>query len=197
MKIAFDCDDVLLDFIGTFARFHNEFYGTNLKRDDFDSYSFSKALEISFQESKIKIGEFFETSHFENAMPMEGSVEVLSKLKEDGNDLYVVTSRDKAIKSKTENWIGKNFQNLFSGIYFAKSIYTNPSMQNKASICREIGAETFVEDNPEHLSDFNNGARILLYDAPWNRKHKQENAMRVYSWTDIEKYLLTSRQVQG
>ena len=60
MKIAFDCDDVLLDFIGTFARFYNEAYGTNLKRDDFNSYSFSKALGLNFQETRIKLGEFFE-----------------------------------------------------------------------------------------------------------------------------------------
>jgi len=196
MKIAFDCDDVLVDFIGTFARFHNENYGTSLKRDDFHAFSFSKVLSISPDEGKRKSVEFMESPHLWNAAPISYSREVLEKIKNSGNSLHLVTSRSELTRRITEEWIDRNFPNLFSEIYFSRSTYTNPLMPNKANICKEIDAKILVEDNPDHLNNLFDGTKALLYDAPWNKNHRQENVQRVHSWKEIEKYLLTSRQVQ-
>ncbi|MEK6760665.1 MAG: hypothetical protein AABX93_01955 [Nanoarchaeota archaeon] len=195
MKIAIDCDDVLVDFIGTFVRFHNENYGTNLTRDDFHTFSFSKILGIGFDEGKRKSIEFMESLDLWNAEPINHSREVLEKIKNSGNSLYLVTSRPELMGRITEEWLDRNFPNLFLEIYFSRSAYTNSLMPNKANICKQIGAKVLVEDNPDHLINLNE-TEALLYDAPWNKNHQQENVTRVHSWKDIESFFTTLRQAQ-
>jgi uncharacterized HAD superfamily protein len=70
--------------------------------------------------------------------------------------------------------------------------------KSKGEICAEIGADYMIEDGPEYALDVaSKGINVLLYDAPWNRKHVfPDNVKRIYSWSEIEKIVLISSQAR-
>jgi hypothetical protein len=65
-----------------------------------------------------ELGYLFNSNDFDNASPIEGSKEGIAELKKE-NDLYIITGRASNLYKRTENWIGKNFENTFKGIRFA------------------------------------------------------------------------------
>ena len=47
-----------------------------------------------------------------------------------------------------------------------------------------------MEDNPDTAMTLaGNGIKVLLFDAPYNRKAVSENLIRVKNWDEAERYL--------
>ncbi len=191
MKIAVDCDEVLAEFVSSFAAFHNEHYGTSLRREDFHTFDFKEIIGITDKEEDKRFSEFYTSAYFFGMQPIHGSAETLGKLKKRGMSLSLVTARPLEILEATRIWADSHFKDIFSSILFSSDIYRNNS-GTKAQICKEIGAEIMIDDSPKYSMEVSmNGTRVLLYDAPWNRNHQQENVTRVNSWKDIERIILT------
>jgi hypothetical protein len=54
-----------------------------------------------------------------------------------------------------------------------------------------IDAEYLVDDAPEHITSFTSkGKKAFIYDQPWNKHVKRENAYRIKSLKEILKFIL-------
>ncbi len=181
MKIGVDLDDTLGHFVPAFIEFHNEKYGTNLKLEDFKSFDLQAILGTTESEEQKRVHEFHESPYNENMKPLEGSLEILEKLKKE-NELFIITARQDMIKKETEKWVGENFPNIFSKIYF-----TNHGKTTKRKICDDFDMDIFIEDNLKYAFECSEPNRkIYLIDSPWNQTDKlPEGVTRVHSWKEI------------
>ena len=186
-KIGIDIDDVLLDFVGTYVLFHNQTYKTNLKKEDFRTYSFNYARGGTMKQAVNSVKQFYSTSFFKEMKPLSGSVEAINRLKQE-YDLYNITSRPDYIFEETVEQIKKHFGNSFLEIYFSSNHYTGRknSGKSKAEICLQKGISKLIDDSLEYaLECAKEGIDALLLDTPWNQNGEHERINRVKNWNEI------------
>lgn len=186
-KIGIDIDDTLLDFIGAYINFHNEMYKTNLKKEDFKTYSFNHARGGTIEQAISSVKQFYKTDFFKEMQPFPGAVEVVQKLKEN-NELFVVTSRPGHIQEGTFEQVAKHFQNIFSEVFFSSNHYTKAknSGRTKAEICFDLGVSLLIDDSLVYAKQsLEKGLKVFLFDSPWNQNREIEGITRVKNWNEI------------
>ena len=184
MFIGTDLDDVLTDFVGGFAEYHNKKYGTNLKRSDFHTYNFSEVLGGSSEEITREFHEFYKSNEFKGLKPFEDAVKYIDLLSK-RHKIIIITSRPKEIELETVEWVKKYFPGKISNIYFSRN-HSDPTGKEKLEICEEAHIDVLIDDCLEHLTKFKNHTKLLLYDAPWNRNKSTPSWVeRVKSWEEI------------
>lgn len=188
MVIGTDADGVLTDMSGFNYKYGEKFFGH--KPTDPSGYT---TAEI-FGESKSR--EFlFGLRHFydycSRLEPRENAVNVLGKLRSEGNSMYVITARKFSTMNTPighlsrklfRSWVDKN-DLRFDDIFFCSEENT-PSQ--KLEYCKRISADIMIDDKPDiALFLAESGMRVLLFDAPYNRSVEHKNITRVGSWEDI------------
>ena len=186
-KIGIDIDDTLLDFIGNYLIFHNQKYKTNLKREDFKTYSFNHSLGGTMNKAVNTVGEFYKTEIFKKIRPFSNSIDVINNLKKK-YDLFIITSRPDFMVDETKEWINKYFPNKFSDIFFSYNHYTKRKNngKTKAEICSDLEISILIDDSLEYaLNCAEKGVKVLLLNARWNLNGEHENIIRVKNWEEI------------
>lgn len=112
--------------------------------------------------------------------------EVIKKLKEDGNEIYIITARGNDLsyiditKKQMQNivlkWLKENF------IYYDKIIF---SKEGKLDICLENNIDVMIEDKPKNINKISTKIPVICYHANYNDTCKGNNIIRCYSWYDI------------
>lgn len=113
------------------------------------------------------------------------SDEVTNKLKEDGNEIYIITARfltdkddENGIKMKNivTNWL-KEYN-----IFYDKIIF---SPEDKLDICIENNIDLMIEDKVDNINAISEKIPVICFDARYNQECKGKNIYRCYSWYDI------------
>lgn len=182
INIAVDNDEILFDLHGQLILFHNEVYGTKLKKKDFVSYNFHEVWGGTSEEATRKVSEFLGSDYFKKIKPVEGSQKAMESLKQRGHTLFVVTGRIHSLAEKTEDDIQEYFPNIFSGICFANT-YGTGIKTKKSILCRKLNTRLIIEDDLLHINDCaNTGISVLVHDYQWNQGILPENATRFFDW---------------
>lgn len=187
MRIGVDADDTLFDFVGNYTLFHNWKYKTNLKKEDFKTYSFNHARGGTMKQAINTVNEFYKTDFFKEMQPFPEAIEIIQKLKEN-NELFVVTSRPNHIKEKTIEQILEHFQDAFLEMFFSSNYYTRAknSGKTKAEICRDLEASLLIDDSLVYAKQcVEIGIKAILLDSPWNQNGYVKGITRVKDWKEI------------
>ena len=199
MRHGFDIDDVMVDFIGGIASFHNRVYGTNLAKQDFDTYILSRYFGTTSDEAKERVVEFYESPEFENLAPVDGAVEAVCALKEKGDELHIITARGSVhTKEATLRFIERYFPTgAFSTVNFTYVDVRQEPVDYKWYVARNLGLDTMLEDswtNAWKCSDL--GIFSMLVDQPWNQPRYPEASppfKRVKSWYEAAREIECKR----
>ena len=117
--------------------------------------------------------------------PRDFAVEVIKKLKENNNNIYIITARNEYglpddeegnMQKLTKEWIEKN------KIYYDELIFTS---EDKRKVCKENKIDIMIEDSPTNVKELSEIIKVFCYDNPYNRGIEGKNITRVYSWYDI------------
>ena len=110
--------------------------------------------------------------------------EVIKKLKDEGNNIYIITSRHFTIENTKEgersrkivkDWLKKN-EIIYDELYFSP---------DKTKEIDRLKIDIMMEDSPETIPTFVKHTHIFCYDCRYNRNLELENMTRVFSWYDI------------
>ncbi len=113
--------------------------------------------------------------------------EVIKKLKDESNEIYIITARKnndewfsetlkKDVEKITKKWLKNN------DIYYDKIFF---DVKNKGLLCKENNIDFMIEDDPKNLKTLIGNTEVIVFDYPYNRNREFENLIRVYSWYDI------------
>ncbi|MCX6747100.1 MAG: hypothetical protein NTU63_03120 [Candidatus Pacearchaeota archaeon] len=189
-RIGIDLDDVSLNFVDALILYHNETYGTNIKREQVQSFSFQNIWGGTLEERVKKVNDFFRTSYFDNIQPIEGAVDAISILAS-SDDLFAVTSRPFFVKEKTERSVNKFFKDKFQGIYHSSNHYSKAenSGKTKAQLCNELGVSSLIDDSLDYIIQCSSAGikGILFGNYPWNQNKGKlpDNVTRVKNWNGV------------
>ncbi len=115
------------------------------------------------------------------------AAEVINKIKQEGNEIYIITARknnDKWFSEKLENdvegitinWLRENNIN-YDNIYF--------DVTDKGKFCKDHGIDVMIEDDPHNIQKIIGNTNVMIFDYPYNRNKEFSELTRVYSWYDI------------
>lgn len=120
-------------------------------------------------------------------------------------ELMVVTSRQHVIQKATTEWICQHFPGVFSSIHFGNHFACEGISRKKSAICKEIGADVLIDDNPLYAIDCaSNGVDVVLYDwgnaYPWSKlpDGASDRKIQVVSnWVEVKEALQGIHMCQG
>ena len=170
MIIAVDVDNVLNNLQESVTNIFNKRYGTKYTMDDFENYNVSECLNKEDAMNFIAI--YSEPGVYDSVSPLSDAQRALTKLKNIGHEIYLVTHSDPQIFKEKCDWIKYHF-----AIDDAHII----SMQHKWL----FKCDLLIEDNMDNLLGGHHYDRIC-FDYPWNRGVRDEvyGIHRVSNWRD-------------
>lgn len=184
MRIGIDIDGVLTNIIQYICDYSSKYFFNKYGKLDinFEKYDLSEMFNVSEQEARecfISILENYASK--EVARPLAS--EVISKLKEDGNEIYIITARC------AEEWanLGGRMPELVkkwlkdNNIIYDKLIF---SSDNKLNVCIENKINVMIEDSTKNIMQISTKIPVICYHANHNKSCKGKNIYRVYSWYD-------------
>ena len=186
MRIGIDIDGVLND-VGTFEiDYGSKFYIEHTSRH-LDNPHGDGSYEIftgSLAEDTVFWKDAIYTFVKVPARPF--AAEVISKLREMGHEIYIVTARTsdlsycdispEKMKKIVVRWLKKN------KIFYNQIVWTG---KEKVAACLENKINLMIEDSPKHISAVSKHIQVFCYSAPYNQNCAGNNITRCYSWYDI------------
>ncbi|KAG6517731.1 uncharacterized protein LOC122054725 [Zingiber officinale] len=194
LTVAVDVDEVLGSFLSALNQFIADHYSSNHSVSEYHVYDFCKIWKCSQAEANIRVHEFFKTPYFKLGIhPIPGARSALTNLSSFCN-LLVVTSRQNVIRDHTVEWIEKYFPGLFREIHFGNHFSLHGASRSKSDICRCLGAQVLIDDNPKYaLECAEIGMKALLFDYqssyPWSRTGSataHPMVTEVHDWREVE-----------
>lgn len=189
MRIGIDIDGVLTDIekwqLDYGSKFYFEKYGKEIL--DNEGYETTDIFKVD-----SKFDDEFWTEYFKeysiNVDVRKFASEVIKKLKQDGNEIYIITargsflSRSANVMSIEENrnivldWLKRN------EIVYDKIIF---SPEEKLSICLENMIDVMIEDKVDNINKISTRIPVICFHAGYNKNCIGDNNIRCYSWYDI------------
>ncbi len=183
LVIAIDLDDVIFDFNGTFAIWHNSSYDTNVTYENITNFDLTKIYNVDSNTIFNRL-DIFRTQHWEEMSLVSGTLNALYCLK-DFSSLHVITARCESLRLVTESMLDTHMSNVFTELHLTNGVTSinQDKERRKIDICREIGAIILIDDNPNHVTDFIDGdTKLLVPDRPWNQNELPQGVVRCGSW---------------
>lgn len=189
MKIGIDIDGVLTDIEKWQLDYGSKFYYENYNKEIINPKGY-ETNEIF--NSDIECDDLFWDKYFKeysiNVKARNFASEVISKLKQDGYEIYIITARGSFLShstnvmSKEENeqivkeWLKKN------NIYYDNLIF---SPEDKLEICIDNEINMMIEDKTDNINKISDKIPVICFNAGYNEECKGEKIYRVYTWYDI------------
>ena len=181
--IGVDVDGVLLKWEEAFDDF---MAGQGLTKKDQGHFDLRKHYpEVPAEALNTYISVFNESAYMRYLEPMDGAVEYVTKLAEEGYRFSVVSSQttNKVANRAREDNLKEVFGDVFEDFTFLET------GQGKYFALQKFDMETiWIDDKPDNVESGKVlGLVPILLDLPHNRSYnnKQMNIQRANSWKDI------------
>jgi len=189
MRIGIDIDGVLTDIEQWQLDYGSKFYFKKYNKQILDNEGY-ETTDIFKVDSKLD-DEFWNKYFKEYSINVDVrsfASEVIKKLKDDGNEIYIITARGSFLsdyangifleesKNIVLEWLRKN------EIEYDKIIF---APEDKLNICLENNIDIMIEDKPANINKISTEIPVICFHAGYNKSCNGNNIIRCYSWYDI------------
>ena len=193
MRIGIDIDDTLTDVKNELIK-AGENYARSLEKDikvdkNFEDKNnngnkWQEMFQFDYDELKYFLKDIQE-SITNKAKPRENVVEVINKLKNDGNKIIIITARDSEFHDDpykySKDWLDKN------NIYYDKLVV---NARNKEDACIEEEIDLFIDDSKSNCLNVKK-AGIKTIRVCNEIEENNSNLICFNNWNDIYSYIQT------
>ena len=142
-----------------------------------DGNIYQKLFNYTYDELKYFLGTIQEEIT-NNATPRDNCADVLKRLHNDGNEIYIITARDSEFHKdpyrQSEKWLKKN------NIYYDKLIV---NARDKARVCLENDIDLLIDDNIANCISVSKVGIAYIIVGKSNKNKTFDN------WNDIYRYI--------
>lgn len=185
MIIGIDLDDTINNLATTFtkyAKIYNQSQNISHIIQE-NEWGFDKAFgwdefhESNFQNMYLKI-------LFTEVNLKEKAKEIINKLKDDGNEIVIITARSRRyipdVFEVSDEWLQKN------KIKYDKLVIEG---KDKVDKCIENNVDIFIDDIANNCEQVYSKAKIpvYLFDSIFNKEYFNPNIKRVLNWEEVYK----------
>ena len=184
MKIGIDIDDTITytnELLVKEALKFDEEYLNDRGFQDETKYSFREMFYWTTEDVEKFIKYLRGSNLLYNVEPIEGSLEYINRLNEEGNEIYFITKRMNSLKIKnlTKKWL-KQHGYKYKKVYFY--------IKDKAQFCKKNKIDLLIDnDVPTAKECIELKQNYILKQDGYNYKNKELNL--IDKWEDIYKYI--------
>lgn len=205
MKFIVGCD---ADGVLTNLSEHNLREGKKVfKRDviDENAYSLEEMFDLKGISKLVLYSKAFKIylNYCKNEAPRENVSQVFEELSNNDFEFNSITARKFATtkgplgtkaRKMFKEWLNK-FNIKFNTFQFCDEVR---SPEDKLLACKKLNVDAMIEDKPDvALNLANNGVKVILIDAPYNRDINHENIIRVSNWNEVKDTLYEMKKVKN
>ncbi len=185
MRIGIDIDGVLTDIeqwqLDVGGKFFSKF---NKGVANKDGYEITEIFNVSDELDNQFWNEYL-YEYVTKEPSRKYASEVIKKLKEDGNEIYIVTARyltdrntedGEKMRKIVVNWLAEQ------KIYYDEIIF---SPEDKKENCKKYNIDIMIEDKVDNINKISSIIPVICFHAGYNKECKGKNIYRVYNWYDI------------
>ncbi len=177
-QLAFDIDGVFADTFRVFVETARKDYGVRIEYEDITEYEFLSVIDMEEDVASEIIGRILSDPIRMGIEPVQGSVEVLSKLAAAGPVLFVTARPEKAAISA---WVRQKLPGADSGSIRVEATATH---LQKLPVLLSHGIRYFVEDRLDTCYLIEEASLVpIVFEQPWNRK--VHPFCRVKDWSEL------------
>ena len=188
MRIGIDIDDTITNSSDTFVKYAKKYNDENNIKYPIDQSTLDP--QKSFGWDIINVNEFLDQyleDVLNNTDAKDDSIEIINKLKEEGNEIIFITSRsENEIKNSmfelTDKWLKKHNYKFDLLVIDSKE---------KNNDCIKYKIDVFIDDNYNNCKKVKETTKIpvILYSTRYNIKEKDNSIIRVNNWFEIYDFL--------
>ena len=187
MNIGIDIDDTISNTFETFLPYLEKFVCQDLNRkldlnlsSRIDYYNIVEKYGLSEEEARVFWTKYY-VLMLENVKPKENAVEIINKIKENGNKIVLITARidDEIVDARaiTEKWLEEN------KINYDKLIINS---HNKLEIAKQEKIDIFIDDSIRNCEMVSSGnIKTYMIVTKNNEYYENENMEKVTSWDEF------------
>ena len=185
MRIGIDIDGVLTDIeqwqLDVGGKFFSKFNKSVLNKD---GYEITKIFNVSDELDSQFWNEYL-YEYVTKEPSRKYASEVIKKLKDDGNEIYIVTARyltdrnnedGEKMRKIVVNWLAEQ------KIDYDEIIF---SPEDKKENCKKYNIDIMIEDKVDNINKISSIIPVICFHAGYNKECKGKNIYRVYNWYDI------------
>lgn len=185
MRIGIDIDGVLTDIeqwqLDVGGKFFSKFNKSVLNKD---GYEITKIFNVSDELDSQFWNEYL-YEYVTKEPSRKYASEVIKKLKDDGNEIYIVTARyltdrnnedGEKMRKIVVNWLAEQ------KIDYDEIIF---SPEDKEENCKKYNIDIMIEDKVDNINKISSIIPVICFHAGYNNECKGKNIYRVYNWYDI------------
>lgn len=187
MNLGIDIDDTIANTYDVLFKYVQEYTMDDIvtDREKTNRDMIVQMYRTNFRNGDKKQDKEFFNRYYEKTVlkvkPKIDVVENIKKLKEEGNQIYLITARFPSnkfdIEELTKDWLKKY------DIQYDKLILNS---ENKVITAKEYCIDIFVDDNIKNCTEMAKvGIKTYIMDTIVNKDFKDENIERVYSWSHL------------
>lgn len=186
MRIGVDIDGVLTNLEDFYLEYGSKYcvennidYGINA-----EGYEPIDIFNLNNQDTYNFWIQYLKTLAINNK-PRYFATEVINLLKQEGNEIYIVTARyltdkddepGKQMKNIVKSWLEEN------NIIYDELIFSG---EDKLQHCIKYNIDLMIEDKVENVNHISTKIPVICFDTRYNKQCIGKNIIRCYSWYDI------------
>lgn len=171
LRIAVDCDDVLLPTAASIVDNYSQHYGVDVDLANFYSDQPGHWGVEDIRTANERVARYLGSHAFAAIKPDPAAIEAVHRISNQ-HRLFLVTARSDELANATQEMIDQYFSGCFTGIELTNHFGDSRRRRTKGSVCRALGAAVLIDDNPHHINNALDEASlsmgILFGDYPWN-----------------------------
>ena len=190
MNIAIDIDDTISETFETLLPYAQKYTIEELKRnikpeikETYRNHFYIVEIFKWNEEEALRFWNEHYSNIIEDVNCKKFASEVISKLKENGNKIYIVTARwkmkDNIVEEITKKWLEENeikYDELITNV------------EDKLKVLKEKNVDIFIDDSYENCTSVaeNSDIKVYMMNSRVNEKFEHPKIQRVYSWPEID-----------
>lgn len=185
MRIGIDIDGVLTDISKFYLDYGAKFaFENNIEPiiADPNEYEIEEILDLEKGAHK-EFWEKYDEFYTKKIYTREFASEVIDKLKNEGNEIHIITARNPK-EEQSENWTSDWLEE--NNIYYDKLVFTD----KKVEYCKENNLDLVIEDSVKNVLEISRVIPVICLDNRYNKECEGNNITRCYSWYDIYSKIL-------
>ncbi|WP_309867952.1 5' nucleotidase, NT5C type [Bacillus sp. SLBN-46] len=185
MKFGFDIDDTLINLREHAFHLYNKKLQLTIPIEEFHSLTtleIHKPFGLSDQEGSKMWNDSLEEIYYTDCLPFPNAVEVINELKQDGHEIYYITSRPLVHCERSRKWLVNAGFPVVEG-----SFYCGMKDSEKINIIKQLGLGYYFDDKPAVLETLiESGPRVFMKHSSYNQ-HIQ--LPRIHCWSELKDIL--------
>ncbi|MDR2599801.1 MAG: hypothetical protein LBC73_05940, partial [Oscillospiraceae bacterium] len=123
----------------------------------------------------------------------KGAKKFIRKLHKDRHKVFIISKRvftcqddfiGKLMRFLMKNWLWRN------GIRYDEIVFCdNDTPDSKRTACLEKSIDIMIDDEPVNIEAIAPIAKVICWDASYNRDCEGENIVRVRDWGEVERLI--------